>query len=100
MQNQIEKSLTAALNPELIEVVNESHKHNVPKDAESHFKIIAVSEIFSNLNRIERNRMIFKILEKEFKSMHALSLALFTPQEWQQKSNKNHITPPCAKQRQ
>ena len=99
MQSQIENTLIKALDPDILEVVNESSKHNVPKGAESHFKIIAISSKFTNLSKIARHKMIFNILESEFKSIHALSLALFTPQEWQQNPNKEHITPPCGKKR-
>ncbi len=97
MQNQIEKILIKALNPEILQVVNESFKHNVPTGSESHFKIIAISEKFINLNKITRHKMLFKILEEQFKSIHALSLALFTPEEWQQNPNKEYVTPPCSK---
>jgi BolA protein len=96
MQSKIENTIIKALNPELLEVVNESYKHNVPKDSESHFKILAISEKFTNLSKMTRHKMLFKLLESEFKSIHALSLALYTPEEWQQKPNKQHTTPACA----
>lgn len=97
MQVQIENTLIKFLNPKIIEVVNESYKHNVPQGAESHFKITAISEEFKNLTKIARHKMIFKILESEIKSIHAISLALFTPEEWEKNPNKTHITPNCAK---
>lgn len=96
MQSKIENTIIKALCPDLLEVVNESYKHNVPKDAESHFKILAVSARFTNLSKIARHKMIFNILESEFKSIHALSMALYTPEEWQQKPNQHHTTPNCA----
>ncbi len=99
MQTKIENTLIKNLEPKMLEVVNESYKHNVPKDAESHFKIIAISDKFNNLTRIARHKMIFTILETELKSIHALSLALYTPDEWQQNPNKTHLTPPCSKKR-
>ncbi len=95
MQSKIENTVTEALHPELLEVINESYKHNVPKDAESHFKILAVSTKFTNLSKIARHKMLFNLLESELKSIHALSLALYTPKEWQQNPNKQHTTPAC-----
>lgn len=96
MQSKLETTIINALNPELLEVVNESYKHNVPKDAESHFKILAISNKFTNLSKIARHKMLFNLLATEFKNIHALSLALYTPEEWQQKPNKQHSTPACA----
>lgn len=96
MQSKIENTITKTLSPALLEVVNESYKHNVPEDSESHFKILVICDKFTNLSKIERHKMLFKLLESEFKSIHALSLALYTPEEWQQQPNKQHTTPACA----
>ena len=97
MHRQIEFSLIKALRPEELEVVDESYKHNVPQNSESHFKILAISSRFNNLSKVERHKMIFKILEAEFQSIHALSLALYTPEEWEQHPTKVHQTPDCSK---
>lgn len=34
------------LQPEILEVINESNNHNVPPGSESHFKVIVVSNAF------------------------------------------------------
>ena len=44
MQNTIQTKLTQALAPSWIEVVDESHTHNVPKGSESHFNVFVVSD--------------------------------------------------------
>lgn len=53
----IEKSITEAIietfEPIHYEVINESHMHNVPKDAETHFKVLIVSEKFESLPLIK-----------------------------------------------
>ena len=41
-----------------IEIVNESHMHNVPKDAETHFKVVVVSPNFSGTSLISRHRTV------------------------------------------
>ena len=37
-----------ALSPEHLEVINESHMHNVPEGSESHFKVVIVSDAFKD----------------------------------------------------
>jgi stress-induced morphogen len=34
-----------------LDVVNESHKHNVPKGSESHFNVLVVSDIFEGIRQ-------------------------------------------------
>lgn len=53
----IEKAITEAiiekLEPLHYEVINESYMHNVPKDAETHFKVLVVSSKFEALPLIK-----------------------------------------------
>lgn len=53
----IEKAITEAIVSELqpihYEVVNESYMHNVPKGAETHFKVLVVSAKFESLPLIK-----------------------------------------------
>lgn len=42
----IEEKVTEALEPSHLEVINESRNHGAGPDAESHFKIIVVSDKF------------------------------------------------------
>ena len=44
IKDEIENKLNDDLNPWFLEVINESPNHNVPDGAESHFKIVIVSE--------------------------------------------------------
>ena len=62
-----------------LEVIDESHGHNVPDGAESHFKIVAVSEEFAGKRLIQRHRMINELLASEFAGgMHALAIHVYT----------------------
>ncbi|BAC24474.1 yrbA [Wigglesworthia glossinidia endosymbiont of Glossina brevipalpis] len=56
-----------------------------------YFKIIAVSEIFSKLNRIQKEQMIYKPLMKYIKNnlIHAISVYPYSIEEW--KSIKKNI---------
>ena len=43
VQTAIEKKLAESLTPAHLEVINESHMHNVPPGSESHFKVVIVT---------------------------------------------------------
>jgi stress-induced morphogen len=54
--------LNATFKPTHLEVINESHMHNVPVNSESHFKVFIVSEAFKTMKLIERHRSVNKVL--------------------------------------
>ena len=83
MQQTITSKLEKALSPEHLEVINESHMHNVPEGSESHFKLIIVSDDFKDKMLLARHRLVNKVLEEELKgSIHALALHTMTMEEW------------------
>lgn len=53
IEQAIANALTEKLQPIHLEVVNESHMHNVPKGAETHFKVLVVSAKFESLPLIK-----------------------------------------------
>ncbi|MBK1706804.1 BolA family protein [Halochromatium glycolicum] len=80
---RIEETLSSTLSPLHLEVIDESHMHNVPEGAESHFKVLAVSEAFDGEKPIQRHRRINGALRDEFAGgLHALAIHAWTPQEW------------------
>jgi BolA protein len=92
----IEQKLQAALLPTHLEVVDETHRHNVPEDAQSHYKVIAVSEVFQGKPLIQRHRIINQALEAELSGgIHALALHTMTPEEWFNKGGEAPQSPPC-----
>ena len=92
----LEAKLKDALAPKHLEVINESHMHNVPKGSESHFKVILVSDSFKDLNLVSRHQKVYAILQDEMKkSIHALALHCYTTPEWQRKMNKAPDSPKC-----
>jgi len=81
--------LTEAFEPSHLEVINESHMHNVPAASESHFKVIIVSSLFDTAKTpLARHRMVNKVLSQELAnrsdggSVHALSIVAKTPKQW------------------
>lgn len=53
VKQAITETLTENLTPVHLEVHNESYMHNVPKGAETHFKVLVVSTQFENLTLIK-----------------------------------------------
>lgn len=95
MQSQIEEKLAKEIPATFIEVVNETHMHNVPPDSESHFKVTVVSEEFEGKMLVARHRQINAILKEEIANIHALALHTMTPDEYFQKAGKSPESPPC-----
>lgn len=84
-----------ALSPEHLEVINESHMHNVPEGSESHFKVVIVADVFKDKMLIARHRLVNKTLEEELKGgIHALALHTMTMDEWFKKGHAPE-SPPC-----
>lgn len=89
--------LTASFAPAFIDLVDESHMHSVPKGAESHFRLLIVSEKFNSQSRVARSRLIYEVLNEEMKSgIHALAQRSYTPEEWQTMNETVEMSsPPC-----
>ncbi len=94
---RIESSLDQGLVLLHLDVEDESHGHNVPQGAESHFKVIAVSDQFEGVSRVNRHRQINTLLQHEFdEGMHALALHTYTVAEWKARFGEAPMSPPCA----
>jgi len=86
IQQTITDKLEQNFRPEHLEVINESHMHNVPEGSESHFKVLIVCDDFKEKMLIARHRMVNKVLEDELNGgIHALALHTMTMQEWFEK---------------
>ena len=95
VEASIVAKIAAALEPVELKVINESYMHNVPKDSESHFKIVVVSDAFDGMRPIQRHRAVNSLLQKEFDAgLHALSIVAKTPAQWGA-SNKIDASPNC-----
>ena len=96
VQSQILSRLEDAFAPHYLMVENESHKHNVPPGAESHFKLVVVSDLFVDARPVDRHRQVYQLLAKERQEgVHALALHLYTPAEWEQ-VRRVPDSPDCA----
>jgi BolA protein len=91
--DRIKAKLQAALTPDFVEIIDESHKHAGHAHAvqrhgtagaagETHFRVKVIAEIFRGKSRIDRHRAIHRLLETEFEGgMHALAIEAKAPGE-------------------
>ena len=76
--------LTASLNPTLLVIEDDSHRHaghaGARPGGESHFNVAIDSAAFVGLKPLERQRLVHRVLAEELAGpVHALSLKLGTP---------------------
>uniref|UniRef100_A0A6M2DM37 Putative dna-binding transcriptional regulator bola n=1 Tax=Xenopsylla cheopis TaxID=163159 RepID=A0A6M2DM37_XENCH len=92
----IKDKLMKAFEPTHLEIINESYKHNVPKGAETHFKVLVVTEKFTNIPLLKRHRMVNEVLGYELQNgIHALSILAKTPDQWNVDENVVEPSPNC-----
>jgi len=90
----IEHKVIAALQPQHLQLDNESHMHAGPR-TDSHFKLVVVASAFQGLGKVKRHQLLYKLLADELQGpVHALALHLFTPEEWCQQAIPD--SPLCA----
>ena len=96
VQESIESKLAAGLNPEHLEVLNESHQHNVPPNSETHFKVVLVAAEFESKRKVARHQAVYGILAEELAGpVHALALHTYTAAEWTERHGEAPMSPPC-----
>ncbi len=95
IQTDIEHKIEQNLNPQLLTVENESHRHGGPA-IESHFKLTVVSDQFTDLSRVKRHQRVYSLLSEELEgAVHALALHLYSPEEWRQNESGRPDSPDC-----
>lgn len=86
-REKIERKMKEHLAAVHVEIVDESWKHAGHAGAASgggHFILSVVSNHFEGISLLDRNRLVFKVLDEEMKgAIHALSVKAMTPQEWE-----------------
>jgi BolA protein len=92
----IRTKVTEAVSPVHLDVMNESHMHNVPPGSESHFKLVIVSTEFDGKRLVGRHQMINAALRDELQGpVHALSMETLTPAEWEERGGATLSSPDC-----
>jgi BolA protein len=86
MRERIVARLTAALDPSLLEVVDESDRHaghaGAREGGGTHYRVRVVSARFERSSRVARHRLVYDLLRAEFADgLHALALIAKAPGE-------------------
>jgi BolA protein len=86
--DRIKTRLTEALQPEHMELVDESALHaghaGARPQGESHFRLLIAANSFNGRGRLERQRMVYHALgDLMATDIHALSIKALTPEELQ-----------------
>lgn len=80
------KARLAALNPQHLEIVDESALHAGHAGAKSgggHYQLTIISAAFAGQNAVGRHRLIYQALgDLMSKHIHALSITALTPEEF------------------
>ena len=83
--DMIREKLTAALSPDQLDIIDESHLHAGHPGARGgggHFNVTIVSSAFDGQNLLARHRMVYDALGDAMKTeIHALSIKALTPKE-------------------
>ncbi|NGP54592.1 BolA family protein [Thioalkalivibrio sp. XN8] len=87
-QDRVEKirqRLETQLQPELLEIEDESRLHAGhagARDGRGHFRVMIVSPAFQGLSRIARHRLVFDAMGELMETdIHALAVQAFSPDE-------------------
>jgi BolA protein len=82
----IQDKLTAAFEPLRLEIEDDSSRHaghaGARSGGESHFNVIVESEAFRGLNKVARQRLVYRALAEELAGpVHALAVRALAPGE-------------------
>lgn len=84
------KKLTERFAPTRLEIVDDSARHaghaghsgGAGQGGETHFSVTLVSDVFTGLGRVARQRLVYETLAVELKGgVHALALTTLAPRE-------------------
>ncbi|CAG9988441.1 unnamed protein product [Clonostachys byssicola] len=91
------EQITAAFNPQTLEIYNDSHLHAHHKamqgstSKETHFRLVITSDAFASKMQPARHRMVYALLRDEMAlegGIHALQLRTLTPEEEERQRKK------------
>lgn len=95
----IEQTLKDEFQPELLEVIDESHQHS-GRGIGTHFRVVMVSNLLKDLSRVEREQKVQSLFTQErTKGLHALSVRLYTSLEWDKLRSPPEGSPTCVGQK-
>lgn len=83
--DRLTERLKSGLEPERLEIVDDSHRHAGhagAADGRGHFTVLVVSKRFAGLNTLKRHRLVYDIVgDMMTTDIHALSIQALAPGE-------------------
>ncbi|CAM1504741.1 Fc.00g023320.m01.CDS01 [Cosmosporella sp. VM-42] len=107
VEDTIRAKITAAFNPQTLEIYNDSHLHSHHKamagstSRETHFRLVITSDAFNSKMQPARHRMVYALLRDEMAQeggIHALQLRTLTPEEEERQRRKREAEAAAAGQ--
>jgi BolA protein len=82
--DRMQEKLNAAFSPTKLKIVDDSDKHKghagAREGGQSHFTVVIESQAFAGVSRVERQRMVHKVLADDLAGpVHALSVQATAP---------------------
>lgn len=95
-KEELENILKTNFKCEYLEVLNESHRHSVPVNSETHFKVTIVTGDFTGKSKVGRHQSIYALTRHLMdQGLHALALHTYLPEEWQELNTVSPESPNC-----
>jgi regulator of penicillin binding proteins and beta lactamase transcription (morphogene) len=95
-QQELLERIQAEFQPHFATVENESHMHSSGRGADSHFKLVIVSDAFEGMRKVQRHQKLYQLFADDLKNgIHALALHLYTKSEWESLGKAFPKSPNC-----
>jgi len=95
-KKKIEQVVYKHFSPSFFEVEDVSHLHKHGKSEESHYSLSLVDSIFEGMSFVRRQKLFFEKMKQEGVEVYSISMACYTPQEWEEKKKTKNPLPLCA----
>ena len=84
-QQELLERIQAEFQPHFAAVENESHMHSSGRGADSHFKLVIVSDAFEGMRKVQRHQKLYQLFADEFKKWHSRisSSSLYKKAKWE-----------------
>lgn len=96
MEQYLADKIYTKFAPHFLQIENESHRHSSGKGANSHFRIVLVTDDFLGISKVARHQQMYQLFAQELQAgIHALALHLYTLEEWQNLNQQAPLSPNC-----
>jgi len=84
-RERLARRLEESLRPDLLEVIDDSHRHAGhagAADGRGHFTVLIVSRRFAGLRTLQRHKLVYEVVgDMMITDIHALSIQALAPDE-------------------